>query len=613
MIRALIFLLIVNITSLTLAQPAAEKTPQVVRIGYFPNVTHAQALVGMQRGDFAKALAPATVEGLPFNAGPSVIEAIFAGQIDIAYIGPSPTLNGYIKTKGEEVRLISGSATNGVVIVGNSKMGIDSMEKLRGARVATPQLANTQDIAAKYFLPEKFGFTMGINPGETQVIPIANPDVEILFEKQQLEAAWIPEPWASRLIEKGLGNAIAFEQDFWENKSFTLTGVIARKGFLEEHPDLVRQFLVAHEQLTKELAANPNEFIAPINAEIQRLTGKTLPESVLRNALSHVGFSTDPDRATYDGYLAMGQKLGFLPGEAVSLDNLFSFVSNSQNEQPTLQVQTQWGVAIVSLVLALSLLAGSWYSEKGVQVLFVSGLISFWQFASALELVPRYLLPGPLDVLTSFWGLIQNGTLVHSIFESLSRMAIGYSISVVAGLLLGAFIAASPKAKQTIGSLVLSLQSLPSICWLPFALLWVGLNEQAIIVVIILGALFSIAVTTENAFHNIPPIYSRVGRTLGARNITLAKDILFFAALPEIIGGLKVGWTFAWRSLMAAELIRSDVAGVGHLLEVGRQFNDISQMIAAIVVILIIGITVDRWIFATLERTVRRRWGLEKV
>lgn len=596
------------------AEATPAKTPVVVRLGYFPNVTHAQALIGLQQGDFAQAFAPeATVQGISFNAGPSVIEAIFAGELDIAYIGPSPMLNGYIKSEGQEVRLIAGAATNGVVIVGNKKLGITSVEQLRGGRVATPQLGNTQDVAAKFFLPNRFGFTLGTGPGETQIIPISNPDVEILFQKDQLEGAWLPEPWASRLIESGLATQLAAEQEFWPEQSFALTGVIARKQFLDEHPELIARFLKAHEKITTELAESPNDFIEPINAEIARLTGKTLPEKVLKRALKNVGFSTDLNRNTYTASLEMGQQLGFLKTGSVSLEGLFAETLAESNSQPLLEPAARRTAAAFS-ALALSLLFFTllFTTSRLSQPLFVGGLVSAWYFVAALQLFPRYLFPGPVDVLESFWTLLQNGSLVKSLAYSLGRMGIGYSISVVAGLSLGALIAASPKAKQTIGALVLSLQSLPSICWLPFALLWVGLNERAILVVIVLGALFSIAVTTENALRNIPPIYARVGRTLGARYIVLAKDILFFAALPEILGGLKVGWTFAWRSLMAAELIRSDVVGVGHLLEVGRQFNDISQMLAAITVILLIGISVDRLVFGTIQNRVRRRWGLEK-
>jgi NitT/TauT family transport system permease protein len=191
-------------------------------------------------------------------------------------------------------------------------------------------------------------------------------------------------------------------------------------------------------------------------------------------------------------------------------------------------------------------------------------------------------------------------------------MLIGYSISVLGGLTLGVIVARNQLMKETVGSVILALQSLPSICWLPLALIWFGLSEKAIYAVLILGAMFSIAVATESAVRNVAPIYQKVGRVLGARGVVFARDILFFAALPELIGGLKLGWTFAWRSLMAAELIRQDVFGVGRMLETGRSFNDVPLMIAAIITILAIGLTADALVFGALEKKVRRRYGLEK-
>lgn len=217
-----------------------------------------------------------------------------------------------------------------------------------------------------------------------------------------------------------------------------------------------------------------------------------------------------------------------------------------------------------------------------------------------------------MDVFRSLREMAADGTLLISIRLSMGRMIIGYSISIVGGLAIGLASARSRLFKETVGSLIMALQSLPSVCWLPLALIWFGINEMSIMVVVILGAIFSIAIATESAIRNIPPIYQKVGRVLGARGFVFARDILFFAALPELIGGLKIGWTFAWRSLMAAELIRADVNGVARILQTGREFNDIAMMLAGMIVILVIGLTVDLAVFGTLERKIRRRWGLEK-
>lgn len=247
-----------------------------------------------------------------------------------------------------------------------------------------------------------------------------------------------------------------------------------------------------------------------------------------------------------------------------------------------------------------------------VRIVFAVLVVVLWQCLVALKLLPIYVFPAPLDVAKKLIEMARDGSLVTSVRLSMQRMVVGYGISVTGGVLLGIASARSRLFKDTVGSVILSLQSLPSICWLPLALILVGINEQAIIAVVVLGALFSIAVSTEGAIRNVAPIYHRVGRVLGARGWTFAKDILFFAALPELLGGLKLGWTFAWRSLMAAELIRSDILGVGRMLETGRQFNDMAMLFAALIVILVIGLVVDRLVFGLLESRVRRRWGLEK-
>ncbi len=246
------------------------------------------------------------------------------------------------------------------------------------------------------------------------------------------------------------------------------------------------------------------------------------------------------------------------------------------------------------------------------KLIFFVLLIGIWQGVYLLRLVPPYLFPGPGAVLGKLVELARSGELLHSIGLSMKRMFLGYGVSVVGGLTIGVLAARSWIFKETVGSLILSLQSLPSIVWLPLALIWFGLGEGAILAVLILGALFSIAVATEGAIRNVPPIYLKVGRVMGARGYVFAKDILFFAALPELIGGLKLGWTFAWRSLMAAELIRQDVFGVGRLLETGRSLNDVALMLAAIISILVIGLVVDGLVFGTLERKIRIRYGLER-
>lgn len=420
-----------------------------VRMAYFPNVTHAQALVGAQRGDFAEAL-----EGrgelvlLPVNAGPTVIEGLFAGEIDIAYVGPSPTLNGHIKARGEVVRLVSGSAFNGVVILGNKGLGITKLEQLRGGRVATPQLGNTQDLAARFFLKEQ-GFDLGTEIGQTRVIPVANPDVETLFARGDLEGAWIPEPWGSRLVARGLANQIAFEHDFWPAGRFALTGIVVRRAFLDQHPDIVRAILAAHIRITAEMQRDPAGFVGPINDEIFRITKKRLEEEVIRLSLENVVLDVQPDTDTYQRYLRIGQELGHLDRDAVPLDALYDFrilrellddageelntaAAATAGAAPREVRQTEFLLSAATALLLLSVSVGlhlGWFpaiggivwSRRLLPVLFLVFLAFGWQAIAALQLFPSYLFPGPLAVVSSIWELLRDGTLWTSFSSSATR------------------------------------------------------------------------------------------------------------------------------------------------------------------------------------------------
>ncbi|GCF11544.1 ABC transporter permease [Dictyobacter arantiisoli] len=250
-----------------------------------------------------------------------------------------------------------------------------------------------------------------------------------------------------------------------------------------------------------------------------------------------------------------------------------------------------------------------WIGKLIRQLLFYVLLILLWQGLTALHIWKDYLFPGPLDVWTSLKGFIQDGSLLIAITVSLRRLLMGYIISLVLGLILGLLIGSNRYVEETLGSLVLGLQALPSVCWIPIALLWFGLHEQAMIFVVVMGALFSITLGVDAGIKNTPPVYIKAARNMGSRGLALSLQVILPAALPSILTGLKQGWTFAWRSLMAAELIYITVS-LGGLLEGGRDLGDISQVFAIMIVLVIIGVIIDATIFAPLERTVRKRWGL---
>lgn len=297
--------------------------PQAIRVGYFPNVTHAQAVIGMARGDFQKTVGPdVDVVAQTFNAGPVVIEALYAGHLDLAYVGPSPALNGFIQSGGEEIRVIAGVARNGVSIVGNKERGITKMEQLNGARVATPQFANTQDISARYFLGVEMGFKIAGTGEGTRIIPAANPDIETLFAKNDIDAAWVPEPWASRLIHRGLATEIVQEKDLWPGGTFSMTCIVGRREFVEAHPKLVERFLAAHIRLTREIQTDPMVFADIINAEIHRITGRPLADEVLQGGLEKTQFSFEPHRESFVRYFDMGRAVGIYPNINFDVDRL---------------------------------------------------------------------------------------------------------------------------------------------------------------------------------------------------------------------------------------------------------------------------------------------------
>lgn len=243
------------------------------------------------------------------------------------------------------------------------------------------------------------------------------------------------------------------------------------------------------------------------------------------------------------------------------------------------------------------------------RLLFYIGLISGWSLLVAAKIWPEYIFPSPWGVLSSFVDGIKDYTFITGTLISLKRIAIGYGISVFFGMLLGFAIGRFRILEETVGSVVVGLQTLPSVCWLPLSILWFGLNEKAIIFVVIMGALLAITISTDSGVKQIPPIYLKAGKNMGAKGMTLLTTILLPAALPAIIAGLKQGWSFAWRSLMAGELLYVSL-GLGQLLMMGRELNDMNRVIAVMLVLILIGVTFDRLIFAKLEAAIRERCGL---
>src|SRR6185436_8138444 len=218
-----------------------------------------------------------------------LIEALLAGEIDIGYVGPGPALNAHSKGRGEKIRVIAGAAANGVLIVARKDSGINSIQELAGKRVATPQMGNTQDISAKHYLMHELK-----QKDLSNVLPIANTEQATLMARKEIDAAWAPEPWGSRLIVEGQGKLLALEKDLWPNKKFSLTLVVTTPQFLAKHPDIIEKVLAVHVRTTRSLSAQPQQWAAPLDEALKKLTGKSLPAGVVQSSLGYVQFTEEP-------------------------------------------------------------------------------------------------------------------------------------------------------------------------------------------------------------------------------------------------------------------------------------------------------------------------------
>ena len=286
---------------------AAAAPPAEVRVGYFANLTHAQAVLGVSSGDFAGAVAPSKLTTKVFNAGPSLIEALLAGQIDIGYVGPGPTLNAQAKTHGQGIRVIAAAANNGVVIVASEASGIKTMEDLKGRKLATPQSGNTQDVAARHYLKSVLH-----QDNLDNVLPISNAEQSGLMSRGQIEASWAPEPWGSFLVARNGAHVVGEEKDLWAGKQFNITVVITTPDFLAQHPDLVEKFLAVHRTWTGRLQADPDKYVPQLDAALYSLTGKKLPAGVLASAFKRTRFTDEPLNDTFEQYGAWSFELGFV-------------------------------------------------------------------------------------------------------------------------------------------------------------------------------------------------------------------------------------------------------------------------------------------------------------
>jgi NitT/TauT family transport system substrate-binding protein len=272
-------------------ETAGEAT--TLRLGYFPNVTHAPAIVGDLQGFFTDALgADVELELSYFNAGPSAVEALFGEAIDATFIGPNPAINAYSQSNGEAIRIIAGSTSGGAFLV--VRPGIDSVEDLVGTTLATPQLGNTQDVALRAWLVEQGLSFDTAGGGDVSIVPQSNADTLRAFQAGDIDGAWVPEPWATRLIQEGGGVVLIDERDLWPDGAYVTTHLIVRTEFLEKNPGLVEDLLRGHLEAVRFVNDNPEEAQRITNDGIEAITGARLPDQVIAGAWENLTFTWDP-------------------------------------------------------------------------------------------------------------------------------------------------------------------------------------------------------------------------------------------------------------------------------------------------------------------------------
>jgi NitT/TauT family transport system substrate-binding protein len=299
---------------------AAAKGPaKQLRLGYFGNVTHAPALVGVSKGFFAKELGATEFSTQVFNAGPAAIEALNAGAIDAAYLGPNPAINAFVKSKGESVRIIAGATSGGAQLV--VKPTITSVEQLKGATLASPQLGGTQDVALRAYLADHGIKTSPSGGGDAIINPTDNAQTLQLFQQGKLDGAWLPEPWSSRLVLDAGAKVLVDEKTLWPKGEFLTTHLIVSKKYLEQHPDTVTSLVKAHVQSVDWVRANTDQARTVVNAEIAKVSGKPLSDAVIKRAFGNITVTEDPLAGTLNALVKHGVTAGV--GKQASLDGIY--------------------------------------------------------------------------------------------------------------------------------------------------------------------------------------------------------------------------------------------------------------------------------------------------
>lgn len=304
---------------------AKESKNVTVRVAFFPNITHSQALIGKAEGQFQKAIGETNkIDWKQFNAGPAEIEALFAGEVDIGYIGPGPAINGYTKSNGD-IQIIAGATDAGAILVSRKDLKITDVKELSGKKVAVPQFGNTQDLSLRNILTEN-GLKDTTKGGTVEIRQAENPDIKTLLDKGDIDAALVPEPWGSRLVKESNANVVLDYNQVWKQGKYTTAVVIARKEFINENPDLIEKFVRTHVELTDYINKNKDKAKETVNSQINELTKKPLAKDILDAAFDRLTVTYDPEKESVTGFAELSFTAGFVK-EKPDLKTIFNLTA----------------------------------------------------------------------------------------------------------------------------------------------------------------------------------------------------------------------------------------------------------------------------------------------
>ena len=324
------------IAFLGFTQSSVNDSENNIRVAFFPSVVHAVPIIGMETQTFANNLnADLDIQVKIFDSGPQVIESIFSNSVDIAYVGPGPVINGFLKSDGNDLKILAGAASGGASFVIQKNSGLDLIENYTGKRIAAPQISNTQDVSLRHYLAEN-GLITAEKGGDVFVLNIANPDIYTLFAKGDIDGAWVPEPWATMLVEELDGVRLFDENEFWPENQFSSVLLIGRTDYIEKNPEIIKQWINANEKTVQWINNHPNESEILYNEFLKSYMGRTLPQNIVEKSFSNIIITSEPLENSVHTFAERADALGYLGRDGYTLDGIFyheniSVTSNEEN------------------------------------------------------------------------------------------------------------------------------------------------------------------------------------------------------------------------------------------------------------------------------------------